>query len=90
MLGIHVETDCQPRAGNSAGGRTTNFEYAAGVDAIFMARKIRLCASFNTGLPVILLGREDFFSMYLILFDERAKTMTVTEQSREDCYPWGR
>ncbi|MGC9221008.1 MAG: hypothetical protein ACP5H2_06605 [Solirubrobacteraceae bacterium] len=65
--------------GNTAGGQTTNLTYEPGVQAIFMGKRIELYAAFNEGLPVILLGRADFFATFRVLFDERAKTMTISE-----------
>lgn len=77
VLGIDIVQDCTGNPGNTAGGTTTNYQYAPGVDALLAGRKIHLQASFNPGLPVILLGREDFFAHYRIAFDQRANTMTI-------------
>jgi len=44
-----------------------------------MGKRIELFATFNRGLPVILLGRADFFDRFRVLFDERAKIMTISE-----------
>jgi hypothetical protein len=76
-MGIDLEKDCEKITGNTAGGETTNFVYASGAEALICGEKRRLHAIFNNGLNVILLGREDFFSYYKILFDQRAKTFTL-------------
>jgi hypothetical protein len=64
--------------GDTAGGKTKNYYYPPGVDAIVMGKKIHLEAVFNAGLSVVLLGREDFFQLYKIAFHQRAKTFTLT------------
>lgn len=48
-----------------------------GIDIIFRRSKIRLKVTFNPGLPVILLGREDFFAHYRVAFDQRENVMTL-------------
>jgi hypothetical protein len=76
-LGIDLQNDCTSRGSNTAGGKTTNFVYAPGVDVLFWGRKLHLNAAFNPGLPIILLGREDFFSHYKVTFDQQANLFTV-------------
>ncbi|HEX4344168.1 MAG TPA: hypothetical protein VHZ31_01270 [Solirubrobacteraceae bacterium] len=71
ILGIDLIVDCATAMGTTAGGTTTNHVYQPGVDAIVMGEKIHLGATFNQGLPVILLGRCDFFALYRVSFDER-------------------
>jgi hypothetical protein len=83
-LGIDLDQDCEQAPGNTAGGATTNFNYAAGIEAIFMGKRIKLFATFNPGLPLILLGREDFFDTFHVSFDQRAKTMTISEYEASD------
>jgi Aspartyl protease len=77
ILGLDLAKDCVKQQSNTAGGTTTNYAYRPGIDAIVMGRKIHLQASFNPGLPVILLGREDFFSLYRVTFDQRVSSFTV-------------
>jgi hypothetical protein len=77
ILGIDLAKDCSERQSNTAGGTTINYMYEPGIDAIVMGRKIHLQASFNPGLPVILLGREDFFALYKVTFDQRASSFSV-------------
>jgi hypothetical protein len=77
VLGIDLTADCTEQVSNTAGGRTTNYAYQPGIDAIVMGQKIHLQASFNPGLPVILLGREDFFALYRVAFDQKTNTFTV-------------
>jgi hypothetical protein len=80
-IGIDLANDCVESPGNTAGGETTNYVYEQGVEAIICGEKRRLMAIFNDGLNVILLGREDFFSYYKILFDQHAKTFTLEAYS---------
>jgi hypothetical protein len=77
VLGIDFATDCEARQGNTAGGTTLHYIYPAGIDVIFAGQKLHLSAAFNPGLPVILLGREDFFACFRVAFDQRTKTFTV-------------
>jgi hypothetical protein len=77
VLGIDLQKDCSAQASNTAGGTTTNYSYVPGIDAIVMGKKVHLSAAFNPGLPVILLGREDFFALYKITFDQAANSFTV-------------
>jgi hypothetical protein len=49
-----------------------------GVDAIVMGRKIHLEAIFRPGLPIVLLGREDFFDKFkAITIDQPNKTFRL-------------
>jgi hypothetical protein len=77
VLGIDLQTDCIEQTSNTAGGQTINYSYPPGIDAIVTGRKVHLEASFNPGLPVILLGREDFFALYRVSFDQRTSSFTI-------------
>jgi len=55
------------------------FVYAPGLEVEIqaLAMRIRVRAGFNPGLPVVLLGRLDFFSHFKVMFDERAQIFTL-------------
>jgi hypothetical protein len=81
-LGIELE-ECPPFAGVTAAGKDgANVaeqprRCAEGVDAIVLGQKIHLEAVFRPGLPIVLLGREDFFDYFKVSFDHKAKTMRL-------------
>ena len=74
---------CTPFSGLTASGAdaadpaTQPRLWVPGVDAIFIGVKIHLQAVFRPGLPVILLGREDFFTYFRVTFDQAARVVTV-------------
>jgi hypothetical protein len=70
-LGIDLG-ECAQTTGNTAGGTVEKYLYVPGVDAIVFGRKIHLSAFFSPGLPLALLGREDFFSYFRASFDQRS------------------
>lgn len=77
-LGIDVKKDCQEITGNTAGGPMKKYMYDKGLDMIVMGKKLHLpVVFFSPGLPLILLGREDFFAAYKVSFDQRKQTFTV-------------
>lgn len=80
-LGLDLAADCTQTTGSTAGGTTTNYEYAPGIDAIVMGKKIHLSCTFNEGLPVVLLGRKDFFALFKVAFDEQAQQFTLERYS---------
>lgn len=47
--------------------------WAGGIDALFWNRTIHLHVYFRNADIPILLGREDFFTHFKILFDERSQ-----------------
>jgi hypothetical protein len=53
------------------------YEPGLEVEIQAMGVRIRVTAGFNPELPVVLLGRLDFFSQFRVLFDERAQTFTL-------------
>jgi len=79
-LGIDLG-ECSAFAGVTAAGKDgTNVaqqprRWRHGVDALLLGQKIHLEAVFRPGLPIVLLGREDFFSCFKVSFDQKAKTM---------------
>lgn len=70
-LGVDL-TDCIETQGNTAGGAAAKYLYPPGIDAIVFGRKIHLAAFFSPGLPLALLGREDFFNYFRAEFDQRS------------------
>jgi len=81
-LGIDLG-ECVPFAGVTAAGKDGDDEalqprcWEEGVDAIVLGKKIHLEAVFRPGLPIVLLGREDFFSSFKVSFDQQQKIMTL-------------
>ncbi len=82
-LGIEFDK-CDQFAGVTAAGQDDQNKpanlprrYAPGVDALVMGHKVHLEAVFRPGLPVILLGREDFFQEFKVFFDQRKKTFRL-------------
>lgn len=76
-LGIDLEADCQESNSRTAGGMTTCYEVEGGVDAMILGERVTLQASFNRGLPWVLLGRDDFFSHFKVSFEHRAQQFTL-------------
>lgn len=83
VLGIDLAKDCQDAPGTTAGGTTTNSIYSGGMEAIVMGTKVKLAANFNRGLPIILLGRDDFLAYYTATFEQAKKRFTLEEISPE-------
>lgn len=87
-LGIGWD-DCEPFVGVTAAGKDEEDEahkprrWANGVDALIMGQKVHLEAVFRPGLPIVLLGREDFFACFKITFDQRNVTFRL-ERYHED------
>jgi hypothetical protein len=77
VLGIDLAKDCDEGVGNTAGGQTKAYHYNPGITALLMGTQVPLVANFNEGLPIILLGREDFFSHFKVSFDQRRKQFTL-------------
>jgi hypothetical protein len=76
-LGIDLANDCVVTNGASAGGQTTVHTYKPGITALFAGERVSLTASFNPALPIVLLGRMDFFAAYKVSFDQRRSTFRV-------------
>jgi hypothetical protein len=76
-LGIDLDNDCDVSQGNTAGGLADQYVYEPGINAVIMGRKIHLNAVFRPMLPIIILGREDFFAEYKVSFDQRGPSFRV-------------
>jgi hypothetical protein len=81
-LGIDL-SECAAFAGVTAAGKdgataaSQPRRWAPGVDALVLGQKIHLEAVFRPGLPILLLGREDFFTYFKVSFDQKAKIMRL-------------
>lgn len=75
-LGVDLAS-CEETQGNTAGGTAKKYLYKPGIDAIVFGRKIHLAAFFSPGLPLALLGREDFFQYFRASFDQRAQSFRL-------------
>ena len=79
-LGIDLG-ECAAFAGVTAAGKdAANAQprrWPHGVDALILGQKIHLEAVFRPGLPILLLGREDFFTYFKVSFDQKAKIMRL-------------
>jgi hypothetical protein len=80
-LGIDLG-ECPAFAGVTAAGKddaksARPRRWPPGVEALVLGQKIHLEAVFRPGLPIVLLGREDFFSYFRVSFDQRAKIMRL-------------
>jgi hypothetical protein len=78
-LGIDL-SKCEPIPGVTASGEDDPDDesswqkcWTPGIDALFWGQKVHLHAYFRDAPIPILLGREDFFRYFKILFDERAQ-----------------
>jgi hypothetical protein len=78
-LGIDLATECHQETCTTAGGDVTQhiYEAALEVEIQAMATRIPLKVAFLANVPVVLLGRTDFFSQFKVLFDERSQTFTL-------------
>jgi hypothetical protein len=77
-LGID-KADCQEETCSTVGGVTKQYIWAAGLDAEIQALNttVHLNACFSEDLPIVLLGRHDFFSVFRVSFDQRSLTFTL-------------
>lgn len=75
-LGIDLD-ECDESPARTAGGLTTNFVHAPGIDVVILGQQITLQASFNSTLPWVLLGREDFFRHFRVAFHHRDQQLTL-------------
>jgi hypothetical protein len=75
-LGVDLAA-CVETEGNTAGGTAKKYLYPPGVDALVFGRKIHLSAFFSPGLPLALLGREDFFCYFRASFDQRSSSFQL-------------
>lgn len=79
-LGIS-ENDCRQEECSTTGGMTTQFVWEQGLDAEIQALNttVHLHACFAEGLPIVLLGRHDFFNAIRVSFDQRSLTFTLQQ-----------
>ena len=75
-LGINL-SECSPRVGVTAGGENEQVWWPQGVRAHIAGVELQLTGVF-ADTPVALLGRQDFFRVFEVAFDERATRFTLT------------
>jgi hypothetical protein len=77
-LGIDPAS-CREEECSTAAGMTKQYIWPDGLDAEILAlgKTVHLSACFSEGLPVVLLGREDFFAEFRVGFDQRSQTFTL-------------
>lgn len=77
-LGVDLSS-CREEDCSTAGGVVKHHIWDAGLEAEVQAlgHKIRLNAAFCDGLPVVILGRNDFFAAFKVAFDQQAQTFTL-------------
>jgi hypothetical protein len=76
QLGVDLAA-CVARTGNTAGGSTEQFRWVPGLNAEIAGVEVQLTAVF-TSTPIALLGRQDFFRVFRVNFDERSRSFTLT------------
>lgn len=78
-LGIDLRADCEELSCSTAGGEVLQHVYHPGLEVEIqaMATRIPVAAGFNPALPIVLLGRLDFFIHFRVLIDERAQIFTL-------------
>ena len=78
QLGIDF-ADCDERVCDTAGGSSRQHVWNPGFEIEIQAMKMRvkITAAFNEELPVLLLGRDDFFSRFRVSFDEQSQTFEL-------------
>jgi hypothetical protein len=77
-LGIDLDTDCHEDDDgiSSGGGGVTQYTYPGGLAAEAAGTAFTMAAVFM-GTPFILLGQEDFFQTFHVVFDRREQTFTI-------------
>jgi hypothetical protein len=86
-LGIDLANDCDELPCSTAGGEITQHVFPGGLEVEIQAMRLRIgiSAAFNPHLPIVLLGRLDFFSHFRrVSFDERAQTFELEPHSGSD------
>lgn len=76
VIGVDLRI-CNQVAGMTASGQSTRFEHPQPVLGDIMGRTLALSAQFQPGLPLILLGRRDFFAHFRVTFHERESRFVV-------------
>jgi len=87
-LGIDWDA-CTPVRGITASGADDPGDdsrwprvWPPGVDAVVWGKKVHLSAMFRLDLVPILLGRDDFFARFKILFDHRKQRFSLEPYER--------
>lgn len=77
-LGVDLSA-CRVEDCSTAGGVVQHHIWDPGLEAEVQAlgRRVKLNAAFCDGLPVVILGRDDFFAEFKVSFDQRAQTFTL-------------
>jgi hypothetical protein len=76
LLGVDLAL-CTVRRGSTAGGSVEQYYWEPGLRAEVAGQEVRLTGVF-TSTPVALLGRNDFFRIFRVDFDERSATFALT------------
>jgi hypothetical protein len=76
LLGVDLAS-CAEIDGMTAGGVSKRFAASVPVVGDCCGKTITLNAAFEPNLPIILLGREDFFTHFKVVFDQRSRRLTV-------------
>jgi hypothetical protein len=76
LLGIDLSA-CTMRRGSTAGGAHEQFRWEPGLQADVAGETLTLSAVF-TASPIALLGRQDFFRVFEVQFDERQSVFMLT------------
>ena len=78
FLGIDLST-CQEEPMMGAGGQSRRWSYLPGITAELraMSKRFPLNISFAEHVPIMLLGRSDFFATFRVTVDERAETVKL-------------
>jgi hypothetical protein len=79
QLGIDPSDDCDVVDTDTAGGRCDAFSYSPGVEALILGHRVLLQVTFQPKLPVVLLGRIDFFHEFKVAFDQRSETFKLDQ-----------
>jgi hypothetical protein len=75
--GVNLAT-CAGVQGITAGGISQQYQAPNPLEATIMGKTVSLTAKFDPNLPVILLGREDFFRRFKVEFDQRHRRVRLT------------
>ncbi len=77
LVGVDL-TKCDLIDGMTAGGVSKRYRCPEPLQAELMGRTLNLHAEFEPNLPIVLLGRTDFFTVFKVAFDERKRRFTLT------------
>lgn len=73
--------DCHKVKSATAAGTADCYVCKRLIDAEFDGEKFKLQANFMPGLPIPLLGRQDFFAHFKVSFNEQAEVVTLETYS---------